>query len=378
MVQFLCSKTLAPSSSSVFRLVRYCNYSSSSNSSSSNSNTVTNTNFNDTTVTTTSFSSGAAFSNSKSSSRGTSGGSSRRGSGRLASSARLPAASPPLPSQQLEDLSWKDKQRLSRQRHTLGNEAQAQLLDYQSGQKTTFTLEEDPKIARAGPGQPPGTGLKITEQGTPSWDTLTPYSDFVGNRYPTLNTAKNFRYFKERGLNKLKARKFPIHLDTSRKLDPYLREYIFFLNTWDPARFTIQRIAERYRLKEATVYTVIKEFGKDYRARVSGLTSRRRQVIDKKAAILDKKEQEFHKAVGWDQMGDGEEEVHAEDEEFGGPSSTFDWVQRQSVEVESMSAYPLGRTRDPVLKKVDCEVIVKQTKGRKIISWMDADDKVVF
>ena len=77
-------------------------------------------------------------------------------------------------------------------------------------------------------------------------------------------------------------------------------------------------------------------------------------------------------------MGDGEDDVHEEDEEFKGHRNTTDWIRRQSVEVEQMSAYPLGQNRNPMPKRVDIDVVVRQTKGRKIMNWIDPEDKLAF
>ena len=161
-------------------------------------------------------------------------------------------------------------------------------------------------------------------------------------------------------------------------MDPYLREYIFFLNTWDPARFSVARIAERYRLRSKTVEKVVSEFAHDYRLRMGGLSSRKRQVITRAQKVEDAKEREFSKRVGWDQMGDGEENVHEEDEEFRGPRGTSDWIRRQTVEVEMMSAYPLGQNRNPMPKRVDVDMVVSQTRTHKIMAWIDPEDKVTF
>ena len=90
-------------------------------------------------------------------------------------------------------MSWQDKQKLSRNRDaaTVAGGGQKQgLTDYLTGQRTKFLLEEDPRIAK---GAASNTGLKLSEQGTVQFDSLAPYSDFVGNRFPTLSTAKNWR-----------------------------------------------------------------------------------------------------------------------------------------------------------------------------------------
>ncbi|CAD7938318.1 unnamed protein product [Amoebophrya sp. A25] len=221
-------------------------------------------------------------------------------------------------------------------------------------------------------------GVKIRDGATVMHDTLTPYTDFAGNRFPTLSTAKNWRYLESRGLNQLQPRKFPIHVESHLRLDPYLREYIFFLHSWDPQRFTIPRIAERYRLKEKTVVRVVKEFGLNYFLRASGMTSTRRRQIQRSARMAEKKAQAFAVAVGFDQMGDGEEDVHAQSDDFQGWKGTQDWVRRQNTEVEMMSAFPLREKRNPIPKRVDVDLVVGQTPEAKIINWIDPHDRVVF
>ena len=92
--------------------------------------------------------------------------------------------------------------------------------------KLNYEREEQPTrfVLDDAPDEKSKTGHRLTEQQRPVNDTLTPYTDFIGNRFPTLSTAKNWRYWKERGLNRLRVRKFPIHVDASRRMDPYLRE----------------------------------------------------------------------------------------------------------------------------------------------------------
>eukprot|EP00913_Durusdinium_trenchii_P030788 g28834.t1 len=74
---------------------------------------------------------------------------------------------------------------------------------------------------------------------------------------------------------------------------------------------------------------------------------------------------------GWDQMGD-EDDPESDDEAWGskrggvgealgeskGWRSTSDWVRRQSVEVEMMSAFPMMDKRDPMPKRVDVDMVV--------------------
>merc|ERR1712183_1013222 len=144
------------------------------------------------------------------------------------------------------------------------------------------------------------------------------------------------------------------------------------------ARFTIGRIAERYRLKEKTVVRVVAEFRENYFLKVAGLTSVRRKVIDKDTAVEMRKATAFASACGWDQMGDGEPDVGEDTPEFKGWRQAQDWVRRQNVEVEMMQAYPLPYKRNPVPKRVDVDRVVGQTPTTRIISWLDPTDKVII
>ena len=56
------------------------------------------------------------------------------------------------------------------------------------------------------------------------------YTSFVGNRFPTLETAQSYEYWKERGLSKLLPKVFPIHVPTHRRIDPLMRCYMHFLH----------------------------------------------------------------------------------------------------------------------------------------------------
>jgi len=207
------------------------------------------------------------------------------------------------------------------------------------------------------------------------------YSDFAGLRFPTLETAENFDYYKDRGLSRVREeRVYPIKVPGYRRLDPYLREYIHFLHSLDPVRFTISRIAQRYRLREKTVVRVMQEWGTNRYLTQSGLTRLRDRQQTKESVILAKKEEQYAKWVGWDQLGD-EDDPESDDEaigEYKGWRSTNDWVRRQNVEVESMSAFPMMDKRDPMPKRVDVDLVVDSQQSHKIINWIDPTDKVVF
>jgi hypothetical protein len=204
------------------------------------------------------------------------------------------------------------------------------------------------------------------------------YTDFVGSRFPTLETGRNYRYYQDRGLDRLVPRTFPIKVPPWRRLAPSLREYIHFLHALDPARFTIRKIGERYGLKERTVKKVIREFGTAHYLRRVGLVSTTAEKqITREQAVLNRKEREYAKAVGYDQLGD--EDLDSEsDEEFHGAAETSDWIRQQTIEVEMMSAFPMMAKRDPFPKRVDVDLTVRNTDKVKVISWIDPTDKVIF
>lgn len=207
-----------------------------------------------------------------------------------------------------------------------------------------------------------------------------PYQDYAGLRFPTLETAENFDYHKDRGLNKLIERSYPIKVPAHRRLDPYLREYMYFLHNLDPVRFTISRIAERYRLRDKTVAKVVKEWGAKMYITRSGLSSLKDKQKTREEVILSAKEHNYARWAGWDQLGD-EDEAETDDEalgEFRGWRSTSDWVRRQTVEVEMMSAFPMMEKRNPMPKRVDVDMVVESKQNFKIVNWIDPADKVVF
>lgn len=206
------------------------------------------------------------------------------------------------------------------------------------------------------------------------------YSDYAGLRFPTLETAENYDYFKDRGLDRIVERAYPIKVPGHRRLDPYLREYIHFLHRLDPVRFTVERIAERYRLRKGTVAKVVQEWGTNLYLTRSGLTRLRKKQQTKESVILNAKEQHYAKWVGWDQLGDQDDD-QSDDEtlgDFKGWRSTSDWIRKQAVEVEMMSAFPMSEKRDPMPKRVDVDMVVDNNKNHKIINWIDPTDKVVF
>jgi len=95
--------------------------------------------------------------------------------------------------------------------------------------------------------------------------------------------------------------------------------------------------------------------------------------------VLDVKEKAFAKAVGYEILGnqdiDDEREIG---EDFDGFTSTYDTARKQSIEVESFSAFPLPLKRNPVPKRVDVDMTVAHTRKAKIVNWIDPTDKLVF
>lgn len=210
-------------------------------------------------------------------------------------------------------------------------------------------------------------------------DSKLTYTHFIGNRFPTLETAENYRYWKERGLDRLLPKVFPIFLPTHRRIHPLLRAYIFYLHDLDPKRFTVRRIAERYGIKEHSIVKIMRE----YRARKfiddSGLTSTKLQQITKEEKVLSAKEKAFAKAVGYEISGNQDIEDERElADDFDGWSTTSDFVRQQSIEVESFSAFPLPHKRNPITKRVDVDLCIAHNRRVKVVNWIDPTEKIVF
>lgn len=205
--------------------------------------------------------------------------------------------------------------------------------------------------------------------------SATTYTDYSGLRFPTLDTSENTNYWKDTGLSRLLPRIFPVKLPMKRKIDPLMREYIFFLNSLDPARFTVPRISERYGFKESTIREVIREFSLLNFILYNRLCDPRDKRITLEEVRMQLKEQAYRDHIGYIQVANEEDE---EEHDFQTNESTADWVYRQSVQVEGLSAFPLPSTRDPMPKRVDVDLTVKHTKHVKIVNWIDPTDKVVF
>lgn len=203
------------------------------------------------------------------------------------------------------------------------------------------------------------------------------YSDFSGNRFPSLYTAENFKMLKDKGLDRLEAKQFPIRIDAERRLHPQFRSYMYFLHALDPVRFTPHRIAMRYSLRETTVSSILKHVSTKHFLDESGLTTQKLKQSTKELRVADFKEQAFAKAVGYSIIGDelpggGSDELH------GSQRKATDWVRLQNIEVEMMSAFPLPAKRNPMPKRVDVDLVVGNSREYKVINWIDPHDKVPF
>lgn len=204
-----------------------------------------------------------------------------------------------------------------------------------------------------------------------------PYTEFSGNRFPSLYTAENMKMLKDKGLNRLEAKQFPIRIDAERRLHPQFRTYMYFLNSLDPVRFTPQRIAMRYSLRDQTAVSIIKHVGTKHFIDESGVTTQKLKQSTKELRVADFKERAFAKAVGYSIVGDelpggGSDELH------GSQRKATDWVRLQNIEVEMMSAFPLPARRNPMPKRVDVDLVVGNSPEFKVINWIDPHDKVPF
>lgn len=107
-----------------------------------------------------------------------------------------------------------------------------------------------------------------------------------------------------------------------------------------------------------------------YFLRVSGLSSYRRKRITKEARVINAKERAFKEKVGFDQMGDGDDDVHKHDEEFEGWRGTSDWVRRQAMEVGGMGrASEVGHKHDG--HDVGVEEVVGSDEAELDRNWDD-------
>lgn len=204
-----------------------------------------------------------------------------------------------------------------------------------------------------------------------------PYTEFTGNRFPSLYTADNFKMLKDKGLERLDPKAFPLRIDAERRLHPQFRHYIYFLHSLDPVRFTVNRIAMRYSLRDSTVRSIIKHVGTKHFLAQSGLTTQQLKQSTKELRVADFKERSYAKSVGYSIIGD-ELPGGGSDELYGSQRKATDWVRLQNIEVESMSAFPLPAKRNPMPKRVDVDMVVGNSAEYKVINWIDPHDKVPF
>ena len=204
-----------------------------------------------------------------------------------------------------------------------------------------------------------------------------PYTEFTGNRFPSLYSADNLKMLKDKGLERLNPKAFPIRIDAERRLHPQFRHYIWFLHALDPVRFTVNRIAMRYSLRENTVKSILKHVGTKNFLEESGLTTQQLKQSTKELRVADFKERSYAKAVGYSIVGD-ELPGGGSDELSGSQRKATDWVRLQNIEVEMMSAFPLPAKRNPMPKRVDVDLVVDNNSEYKVINWIDPHDKVPF
>lgn len=203
------------------------------------------------------------------------------------------------------------------------------------------------------------------------------YTDFSGNRFPSLYTAENYKILKDKGLERLNPKAFPLRIDAERRLHPQFRNYIYFLNSLDPVRFHPARIAVRYSLREATVRSIIKHVGTKVFLSETGLTTQQLKQSTKELRVADFKERSYARSVGYSIIGD-ELPGGGSDELYGSQRKATDWVRLQNIEVEMMSAFPLPAKRNPQPKRVDVDMVVANDSEYKVINWIDPHDKVPF
>lgn len=225
-------------------------------------------------------------------------------------------------------------------------------------------------------------------------------TDNSGLRFPTLSSDENYRYWNASGYSRFKPRTFPFKVPPHRLINPWLKEFIYFLNNIDPHRFTFSRLGERFGLKEDSVQKLVKNFDTklwlrdnelvdlpfttesrgdldwEYRRAARGELSVRQ--ISKNIRVQDTKEVMYARHHGWQEIGNEWEMTEQEPEEFKGKSTTADYLRKQAIEIEGMSAFPFGQFRDPVVKRTDVELPVITGKDIKISNWVDPSDKIVF
>ncbi|CAD2096157.1 hypothetical protein YYG_04547 [Plasmodium vinckei petteri] len=203
------------------------------------------------------------------------------------------------------------------------------------------------------------------------------YTDYCGFRNPTLETFDNYRYWQDSGFKKFMNRIFPIKIPEHKKINPLLREYIYFLHSLDPFRFTFKKLSERYFFSENCIKAIYKEESVKKFLEENQLCDDKTKRISKKEAVLKIKELIYSKKIGYKDIGDYEN-IKNDDDEFQGYKNTFDQINRQVIQVESISAFPLPDRRNPVPKRVDVDIPVFNSANVKIMNWINPNDKVIF
>ncbi|SBT75317.1 conserved Plasmodium protein, unknown function [Plasmodium ovale] len=222
-----------------------------------------------------------------------------------------------------------------------------------------------------------GNEVDVKEEYSRDVSSTLSYTDFCGFRNPTLETFQNYRYWQDSGFKKFLNRIFPIKIPEHRKVDPLLREYIYFLHSLDPLRFTFKKLSERYFFSENCIRSIYKEESVKRFLEENQLCNDKTKRISKKEAILKIKELIYSKKIGYQDIGDYEN-VKNEEDEFQGYKNTFDQINRQVIQVESISSFPLPDRRDPVPKRVDVDIPVFNSANVKIMNWINPNDRVIF
>jgi hypothetical protein len=269
----------------------------------------------------------------------------------------------------------------------------AQKLSGTYGNKVESENLEVPDVGRGGvKSQPPSSPLPANRfrldlnKSLPTLDELkSPMTSrsadpafSSGLRFPVLQTDENYRYFKEKNLNRLAPKVFPIHVPTQHRVHPLLRHLIFVLHSFDPLFFSVRKIAERYAIKERTVEKILimqskRHFMRNFPGPVKNLQ------VTKDQRVMLAKERQYAKKVGYElNCNQDIDDERAIGEDFDGWTSTSDFIQLQSVQVEAFNAFPSPRKRNPVPKRVDVDCVVGIHNGVKVVQWIDPNDKLVF
>ncbi|SBS81672.1 conserved Plasmodium protein, unknown function, partial [Plasmodium malariae] len=215
----------------------------------------------------------------------------------------------------------------------------------------------------------------IREEYSRDTNTQLNYTDYTGFRNPTLQTFENYKYWQDSGFKKFLTRIFPIKLPEHKTVDPLLREYIYFLHSFDPFRFSFKKLSERYFFSKSSIKAIYKEESVKRFLQDNELCNDKTKRISKKEAVTKIKELIYSKRIGYKDIGD-HENVKNEEDQFQGYKNTFDQINRQVIQVESISSFPLPHRRDPVPKRVDVDMPVFNSANVKIMNWINPNDRV--